>query len=390
MTEIIENIRKWLTAKLTFNKEEAAHIMEDVEEQIVIPKSYAQRFSLDPLSTSELIVSRSEELQMLTKAYDNWKISQNPVLFVGEAGTGMSSMLNHVKNQLFTNAEILKDDINIASHNELVKLLLTVLDTPEANNLNDIAKQLTGEAKIIIFENIERLFLRRIHGFNLLKDFLLFIHATKKNVFWIITLNKYSFYYLKRSIDIDANFLSIIQLKSFGAKEIEEVIQTRNEGYQLVFLKPEQMSRMFARKLNNTDKEGRQELLQKQFFKRLYDFSNGNISRSILFWLKSIVRIRDKSLYIKQYQPKSLENVSLDELLILEAILQHTSLSSKELELVLRQEQKGARLILELLMEKGLVNYRWYEGAERPEYQINMLYLKELKDLFRNRLNRNF
>ena len=74
-----------------------------------------------------------------------------------------------------------------------------------------------------------------------------------------------------------------------------------------------------------------------------------------MFWRNSIARVDEKRVYVKIYEPKSIGNLSLDELFILEAIMQHRSLSPNELRMVLRNSSKSSKLSLEYLMEKGFV-----------------------------------
>ncbi len=389
LAELFDNTKSWLAEKLRLSDGDTTQQVEELEGKVVLPTSYLDLFALKPLAGHDKEVRREKELELLKTAYDNWKISQYPILLVAEAGMGLTSFLQYAQDEMLPDAIILQDDINVGSHNELVKLLQVAFDLPNAKTLKDLSEQMSETPQVVIFENIERLFLRRVHGFNLIQDFLLFIHATKKSVFWISTINKYSYYYLQKSINIGDNFMSVIHLQPFGFEKIREVINKRNEGYEIIFLKPNRMSTMFTRKLDAANSDAKQGILEDHFYRRLHDFSGGNISRSMYFWLNSIKRFRENKIYVKLFEPKPITNLSLNELFILEAILQHTSLSYKELELVLRQEQKSSRLVLEFLSEKGFLSPRHYQGSQKPEFQIHVAYLKELQALFHSRLNRN-
>ncbi len=392
--EIIEKLfyaRDWVFERfgLKTNKEET--ILEDVEEKTEIPQEYAQRFTLDPLFEKSQLVARDDTLELFEKAYENWKINNNPLLVVAEPGEGMSSLLN-ANSMIYPVSFILENGTNFHSRKELIQTLANLIGYPEVTGFDELAEKVddSEESIVFVFENIERLFLRRINGFNLLEDFLVFIRNTRTKIYWLCTINKYSLYYLDQTINFSTNFLSIIRLKQFTLEQLQEVIEMRNKGYELIFLKPDSLSKAQNRKLNKIDKVGKQDALKEQFYKNMLQFSDGNVSAALLFYKHSIVRIKEKRVYVKAYNPKEIAPLTLDELFILEAIMEHGSLSTTELKLVLRNSSKGSRLALEYLMEKNLLYPKYYKNDAEVEYQINLLHMKALKLEIHSRLNRNF
>lgn len=374
---------------LFVDEKEEQSTVEQVQEQAEIPETYIQRFRLHPLQDAKQLEGRDEEIAMMQRAYENWKITRSPLLIVGEFGAGMTSLLN-ASSAIYPHAKILENKTNISNDQELVNELKRGLEYPEARTLKDLETLPKHEGEqVIIFENIERLFLRKIHGFHLLEDFLLLIHATKKNIFWVATINQYSYYYLNQVIGFGANFLSVIRLQPIQKKLIEGVIQERNKGYECVFLKPGVSSGTLNQQLKNSDATAKQQLLRDDFFNKLHAFAGGNISQAMLFWKRSVAYVKEKRVYVKAYEPKPIVQLTLEELFVLEAILQHTSLSNNELYAILRNSNKGSKLILEKLMENDLLYAKSYEGSFEPEYQINLLYLNAIKAQIHERLNRN-
>lgn len=374
---------------LFLDEKKEQSVIEEVQERAEIPETYLQRFRLHPLQDANQLQGRDEELAMMQRAYENWKISRSPLLIVGEFGAGMTSLLN-AGTHIYPHAKILENKSNISNVDELVTELKKGLNYPEARTLKDLntlPKQDTEQ--VIVFENIERLFLRKIHGFNLLEDFLLLIHATKKDIFWVATINQYSYYYLNQVIGFGSNFLSIIRLNPIKKDLIEGVITERNKGYECVYLKPTTSSGTLTQQIKNSDTTNKQQLLKDDFFNKLHAFAGGNISQAMLFWKRSVAYVKEKRVYVKAYEPKPIGQLSLEELFVLEAILQHTSLSNQELYAILRNSNKGSKLILEKLMENNLLYAKYYEGEFEPEYQINLLHLNAVKAQIHARLNRN-
>ncbi|MEL6986746.1 MAG: hypothetical protein AAGK97_02860, partial [Bacteroidota bacterium] len=68
---------------------------------------------------------------------------------------------------------------------------------------------------------------------------------------------------------------------------------------------------------------------------------------------------------------------------------QHSSLSSNELQQVLRNSKKIGQLTIEYLMERELLYPKKYRDGS-VEYKINLFHLHTVLSLFHSRLNRNF
>lgn len=378
--EIIQDLQRRLREMLGVDGSHNAESLENLSEKPEIPERYKNLFSLAPLEDSTTFVNRTDELAKLKTAYENWTISRYMALMVGEAGLGTTSLLNYIRTELHPEAIFLPDEGSLQSQSQLVKILGEALKIEGANSLEDLQKQLGTAQRVIIIENIERLFLRKIYGFNLLRDFLLFMHATKDSVYWIATINTYSYYYLRHSIDIASNFLSIIQIQYFQPKEIEKVIMQRNEGFELIYLKPVKPGRWMKWELNRAAASKRKEMARTYYFEQLHSFSKGNISRAIVFWLNSIKRFSENKIYVRAFEPKPLGQVELTELFILEAILQHTSLTTKSLDDILRQGRRSGSLVMEHLLAKGWISARETSKGAKPEYQISLMYLQEIKE----------
>lgn len=367
-------------------------IIEEAEEKIQLPDEYLERFTLYAIQNKDFLKNRDDELKSLELAYENWKIVKSPLLVVNDPGEGGTSLL-HASTYIYPSAKILETNQAIDSYKKLIGLITNVLRIEDDfKTLKELEKHINEieEDHVIILENIERLFIRRIRGFDLLEDFLLFLHATKSKIYWIISINKYSFYYLNRVKYFSSHFPSIIHLKPILEEQLKEEILSRNNGYKMVFLKPNKLTKKVEKQLKKESKEERQLHLEQIFFKRMYSFSKGNITKAILFARNSAYNVKDKTVFVKPIEIKEIEDLSLNELFILEAIFQHRSLTIKELNIVLRNSDRQSRLSIEKLLEKQLIRITSTNKTGRIEYRVNLMFLDILKELLRERLNRNF
>ena len=387
----IQHSISFLYKLFDIDEKKEVSIIEEAEEKIQLPDEYLERFTLYPIQNREFLKNREEELKSLELAYENWKIINSPLLVVDDPGEGGTSLL-HASTYIYPAAKILETNQAIDSYKKLIGLLSNILRIDnEFKSLKDLEKHINADEEnhIIILENIERLFIRRIRGFDLLEDFLLFLHATKSKIYWVISINKYSFYYLNRVKYFSSHFPSIIHLKPILDEQLKAEILDRNQGYQTVFLKPNKISKKLEKQLKKATKEERQTLLENLFFKKMSSFAKGNISKAILYARNSAYNVKEKTVFIKPIKIKVLDDLSLNDLFILEAIFQHRSLSIKELNIVLRNSDRQSRLSIEKLLEKQLIRPTSTIN-KRIEYRVNLMYLDILKDLLRERLNRNF
>ena len=384
--QLLQQLKDWVNNIIEPPEFKQETYIEEAETVGEISDSYIERFESHSLQYQEHLKGREDSIELLEKAYQSWKETCNPLLMVSEAGMGMSSLL-HSTTKIYDDSAILEDAINFESRKRLISVLQEAIGIEgDFKSLNALGKNIPdGFNKTIIFENIERLFIRKVNGFNLLDDFILFVHATKSKIYWLLTINRYSYYYLERVKDFSSNFNSILVLKPIDNSYLLEILAQRNEGYSISYLKPKR-SNPFANK--NLNAEQKQEVLKNDFFKQLSAFSEGNISRALLYWRKSVQRTQDKNIYMRAYQPKPLTDLNLNEILILEAILQHSSLSNSELRQVFRNSSKGSQLSIEKLMEKDTIIYKNYHNSREPEYQINPLYMPAVKQIIKTRLNR--
>ena len=387
---IIENGKLFLFKLFDIPLKEEISVIEEVEGKTILPNEYLERFTLYALQSKDSLKDRDNELLSLQRAYDNWEITNQPLLVVNNPGEGATSLL-HSSTHIYPKAKIIETKTSIDSYEELVSLFCKIFSVEDCKSLKDIEDKIinTEDDFVIIIENIERLFIRKINGFNLLEDFLLFLHATKENVYWIVSINKYSFYYLNSVKYFSSHFPSIVRLNPVNNELLQQEILERNEGYNLVFLKPNTITKKLDNQLKKLDSNKKQEVLKTLFFKKLFDFSKGNMTKAILFARDSAYKIKDKTVYIKPFELKPIEDLSLNDLFILEAIFQHRSLTVEELNVVLRNSNRQSRLTIENLLEKRLIR-ETKNTSNEIEYRINLIYLDILKDSLRERLNRNF
>lgn len=409
--------------------------IKELEEKPEIPPEYEQRFLLEPLQAPDQVKGRGKTLGDLEKAHKN----HEPLLVEGKAGCGMSSFLNAGLAR-FENAYIIPDEGRIQSKEQLIECLTQALGIEPVTSVQTFAAALPEEPKmVLIFENLERLFLRKIQGFELLETFLLLIQRTKDKIFWIVSGNQYPLDFLDHVLQVRDLFPNRLILRNFDREEpeketekttkkvarqtnstsyalplfrvtknketekeaerqseyeynkvfIEQTLESLNRGYQNKFFKPPSLSPKLERALSQAKEEEKQKLLRDDFFERLHQFSNGHISRALLFWIKSVVGVREgQVVWLKAFEPKNPVSIKRpQEWFALEAIFQHNSLSITELSEVIRHPRNECRFIVNKLLNEDWLHKRKPRDGQQ-QYQINLLYTVQLQDMLKNELTR--
>ena len=231
-----EYIKDFFLNKIGLQDQEHQNTIEEVQEDLNLPEEYTSRFSLYSVQSIEQILGRENELKLLKTAFDNWSITKDNLLISGELGSGVTSFLLS-GTTYFPHAKVIESNVKIRTNHDLVSSLSKAFNIPDVTKLNEIQEVILNseEERVVIFENIERLFIRKINGFALLEDFLLFMHSTKEKIFWINSISSYGLYYLDRVFSLSPNFNHTIKLKPIENKVIKNIFLKRNEGYEIIY-----------------------------------------------------------------------------------------------------------------------------------------------------------
>jgi hypothetical protein len=347
-------------------EESLIHFISEISRNIKsLPYVYQRLFHITPLTDERFLAGRDEELSVLKEDFMNWGNGQYmTTAIMGERGSGRTTLLNFAKERIYSHMEI--RDIS----------LYETIDTPEkiydhikktfpesgAANLIEFETWLNEleEPIVCILENIQNLFLKKVNGFNTLEQFLLLMSRTHRKVFWIITSTRYSWEYLHKVINISQYFQRVLTLGGLDQEVTESIILKRHRvtGYQLFFESPEWVgkSRKFKRLATL---EEQQKFLREMFFEQLQKFGSGNITVTMLFWLRAIQKIEKNRLILTpeiNFDFSFLYRLMDTEFFTLGAILQHEILSAEDHAEIFHQDVDQSILLLNNLCNKGLLH----------------------------------
>ncbi|TRX54284.1 hypothetical protein FNH22_19400 [Fulvivirga sp. M361] len=365
---------------------ELADFLAETEHSInKLPFVYQRLFRAQPLEDENFYQTRPKEIRQLTTAYNNWMKKRFAAsVVVGEKGSGLTTLFNFYLKELASSKEVIR--ISPASRvlrpNEIVAFFSKSLDQKFVSSADIVNYLNQGIKRVIIVENIQRLYLKKVHGFEGLKQLIRMISLTSKNVFWIVGCTQYAWDYLDKTLGLSDHFGYVVKLDEFDNEQMVDMIKRRHKvsGYNMVF-EPSGIN-MNSKKFKKLSEEARQELLQKQYFNDLNKIAKGNASLALLYWLRSTSETSDNTISIsclRDIDFSFLKSYSPNKLYGLTQLLLHDGMSEDDFVQVTGRSSYDSRTVLHPLYEDGIL------VLENGFYCINPLLYRQVVTLLKSR-----
>lgn len=318
-----------------------------------LPALYQHLFRLTPVEDQRFLVGRETEMGGLDRAFSLWQSGRRgAVLVVGARGSGKTSLLNCAAGALFTGVPVVRGEFcrRIRSSEQMSTFLRELFQVAPGADFVDALSQ---GRRVAVIEEFERSFLRCINGFDALREFLRLINDTSASTLWILSINGASFRYLDAVLGLGRNFSHILNAMSVSEEHMTEAILQRHtlSGLRLQFA-PSPAGDPRINRLRRFF--GFESTPQQMFFDSLYRQSEGLFRSAFDLWLGSVERI--EGTVLRMVQPLDpnytlLESeLNLEDRFVLQAILQHASLTKEEVAEVFQIGLEEARGRLERLL----------------------------------------
>jgi hypothetical protein len=341
-------------------KSRLAGYLEEVDESVMaLPGIYRHLFRQGPLTERSFYSCRDHELAEAERCIADWQAGDLLALCIrGEAGSGKSTLIGMINHRLLPGTDSVNISVGETMHQpeQLLSMLRQALAYPDAPSLSKLAEAVNASERrrLVLLEDLHRLYLRSVDGFGALREFLLFMVETRSSIGWVVTCGGHAWNYLLNVLPLDRYFRSEIPLNPLSAPELEELIMRRHgvSGFRLHF-DPALLGRSRLR-----DDDRRQLEARRVFFQHLAESSAGNIGTAIRYWLISIRSSTEDALEIgdiREFDASFLKLLPDEDLFYLTALLQHNRLTAASLARVFRCGVGASRLVLDRLREAGVL-----------------------------------
>jgi len=353
-----------------------------------LPYVYRRLYRIKPTEEDVFFEGRTEELAHLKSAYQNWcENNFSSTVIIGEKGSGASSLVNFfLKDISIQDKEVRREKLNESkcTPEDFIQFFQQLLENDKLGGFNEIAEYLnSGKIKVIILEDLQHFYMKKIHGFEAMNMLFELISATERKVFWLVEFTTYAWDFLSKTISINRYFKSVVQLKKMTEEQIVNIIMKRHRvsGYDIVF-DSSHFSLAEQNKAAKLNPEKREAYLKEQYFKALNDFAESNISLALLYWLRSTVRVEENTIVIGQIKNLNfnfIDSLPRDSVFSLHALLLHDSLSISEHALIFNLNKHQSSLSLMVLEDKGILQ------STDGRYQINRLLYRQVVNVLQKK-----
>ena len=375
---------------------EVSDFLNDTEVAVDrLPYVYQRLYGNRPLEDVVFYEERTQETEMLQKAYHNWGRGRYAsTILVGEKGAGATTLINFFLKKLppveRDRYEIIRVDTSERVYTEVELLQLFSAQLPEVTfkKPDDVADYFCNSNRkhIVVWEDIQHSYLRKVGGFAALKLLFELISRTHKQVFWLCACTQYAWDFLDKTTRISDYFEYIIPLEEIDSEQLREAILKRHRvsGYHIQYAGTV-ADRSRKKFLKMTD-EQKQEYLEEVYFDDLNQLTAGNYGIAQLYWLRSTQQVLNDTITIGSLQMMDFsftKSIPLSQMLILHALLLHDGLSEAHFqEMNERKVGKGPvapHLGLRQLRDDGLITLK------DDVYTINPLLYRQIVQLLRNK-----
>lgn len=317
-----------------------------------LPMIYRRLFRLAPLQDPRFLVGREAEMAALAEARTLWEAGRGvSVLLVGARGSGKTSILNCAVAGRFSDAPVVQGFFSqrLTTAGQMRLFLRQLLQLPGDG---DLAAEIGVQQRVVILEEVERTFLRRLGGFEAVHELLRVMSATSRSTLWVLSMNQHSYRFLHASCGLGEYFSHRVNAMAVTPEELKTAILMRHHlsGLRLQYPPAMRVDPRFGRLRAML---GLQQDPEAHFFDVLYRQSEGIFRSAFELWQKFMDRVEGGVLYLRQPEEPDfgplLASLTLQDSQTLHAIVQHGSLTLEDHAAIFECTPEDSRLRLEKL-----------------------------------------
>jgi hypothetical protein len=298
-----------------------------------IPRLYRHLFRFEPVQDPRLLIGRERELSAISEARRLWEGGRPvSVIIIGERGSGKTSLINGAAKRCLEGLDIVRSEFSerVASSGGMNRFLADLLA------VTDVEQSLSKNRKVVILEELERIFLREIGGFEGVESLQRLITATSASTFWILCVNEVAFRFLNGAVGLGSTFSHRVYAGTASREDLREAIMVRHRlsGLRLRFPSTPEASPLSARLGLSQHRRRGETDPETLFFDRLSEQSGGVYRTAFEIWLGQVESVQAGVLYmrplVKSDYSAIVDDLTPAHLFTLVAVMQHGGLTADE------------------------------------------------------------
>lgn len=394
ISPVLKKIKQNYYYLIGSNKSTGTTDLFSIEDKIKnLPFIYSKLFDGVPLEFGELFIGKEKielEILKLRELFNTKRPSS--LLITGEPGAGKTSTINMIETQILKNQDLisLNFEERICDEEALLKFLSIKLGYKSILTRNEVVSVLNERYKgyFITVKNFQKLFQRKVGGYQALRTLIYIISLTQSSVIWICVIQKISFLFLNKNFNVASYFSKHINLEEINTQIMREIIISRHKttGFSLKYL-DDGLNQFKNSLFNRGNLKDKQAFLSDQFFLGLNKFAGGNIVSAMNFWLNSISHVNKAEIFIDTYRELPFVDLSYFELkhiLVLYTILLHGGISKVQIAESMNMKEDETAEILSSLNNNNLLRMG-DSFANQDYYYINKFRFRSIENELKRR-----
>ena len=317
-----------------------------------LPLIYGRLFRTAPVEDVRFLVGREAEMSALADARALWDADHYAaVLVFGQRGSGKTSLINCALTRSFTDVEVVRGQFSerVVTAEGMRRFLAGLLGV----GVDELSGQLSAKRRVIVIEELERTFLRKVGGLTALEELLRVMTVSAHSTLWVLSLAAEAFEFLDAAANLRRYFSHRINASAVRRRDLREAILQRHNlsGLRIEFAGPPDGNR-FSAWFNETT--GIREDTETAFFEAIYKRSGGVFRSAIELWQRNIDRAEGGVLYM--HFPEAEDHADIasgftrEELFTLQMLMQHGSLTPEEHAGIFGWDLEASRMLVEHLL----------------------------------------
>ena len=312
-----------------------------------------ERYFLQELAHDEIPWIDRGLLPQLQAHYEAWQESARlgSVLVVGERGSGRTALLKSFVAQ--------SDKITyqrapaISTRLEALAMLREMFGIKEQLESVEevIARIKQQEPRVLVLDDLERMFMRTVRGYGALLTLCRVISETDRQHFWMVSSARQAWSFLQRVHELQHNFAHIFTVPTWAGSELQRMLLERSlrAGIRVSF-------QALGSAATATDVVKTEE----GYFRYLEEFTNGNPAAALHYWRQSLcaTEAEDVDYGVQLFDRRHaafLDRLSDRQRFLLNAILQHGDPSVAKLAVAINLSTDRVGTFVDLLDDAGVV-----------------------------------
>ncbi len=351
-----------------------------------VPIIYRRLFAPVPLDIADFYIQRDSTESKIIQAFDDWQRGNpNSILVRGDRGIGKRSMVRFISETNFSkksdNIHFVVVDDHDMSESGICRSIGSVISKTPPTTFASLKRLIRtrDDRPVIIIENGEKLYSRTREGIGLCREFLKLIDQTADRALWMVLMGDAAATFLETAIELPNFFTHSIVVEPLSLNAIRTMIERRHRvsGFNLAFDRHPPRVYEWVQSPLQTSASVRDP--QTAYFREMSLLAEGNPLLALEAWLESVETDEENDQLIRVSQVQKIEtrllkNLTLNKRLTLTALVQHDSLTARELGVILEWTPETVFIETDHLERLGFVE------KTIGEDEVELFHIRDVAD----------